>query len=43
VGEDGLHGEGILHGGDDPQPAATARAGEDIEGEARYMRAAQAE
>jgi hypothetical protein len=24
VGEDGLHGEGILHGGDDPQPAATA-------------------
>jgi len=33
VGEDGLHGEGILPGGDDPQPAATARAGEDIEGE----------
>jgi len=31
VGEDGLHGEWILHGGDDPQPAATARAGEDIE------------
>jgi len=24
-GENGLHGERILHGGDDPQPAATRR------------------
>jgi hypothetical protein len=31
VGEDGLYREGILHGSDDSQPAATARAGEDIE------------
>jgi len=31
VGEDGLHGEGILPGGDDAQPATTAGAGEDIE------------
>jgi hypothetical protein len=31
VGEDGLHGERILHDGDDSQPAATAGAGEDVE------------
>ena len=31
VGEQGLHGAGILHGSDDPQPAATARAGQAIE------------
>jgi hypothetical protein len=31
VGEDGLYREGILHGSDDSQPAATAGAGEDIE------------
>ena len=24
MGEDGLHGEGILHGGDDAQAATTA-------------------
>jgi len=28
VRDDGLHDEGILHGGDDPQPIAIARAGE---------------
>ena len=28
VSEDGLHREGILHGGDDLQPAATAGTGE---------------
>jgi hypothetical protein len=33
VGEDGLPGERILHDGDDSQPAATAGAGEDVEGE----------
>jgi hypothetical protein len=33
VGEDGLDGEGVLEAGDDAQPAATARASEDIEGE----------
>ena len=27
VGEDGLHGEGVLHGGDDAQAAATAGKG----------------
>ena len=26
VGEDGLHGERVLHDGDDSQPAATAGA-----------------
>ena len=31
MGEDGLYSEGILHGGDDAQPAATAGTGEDIE------------
>jgi hypothetical protein len=32
VDEDGLHGEGILHGGDDAQTATTtAGTGEDIE------------
>jgi TRAP-type uncharacterized transport system substrate-binding protein len=31
VGEDGLHGEGVLDGGDDAQPAATAGTGEDAE------------
>jgi hypothetical protein len=31
VGEDGLHRERILHGGDDLQPAATAGTGEYIE------------
>jgi hypothetical protein len=31
VGEDGAHDRGVLHGGDDPQPAATAGTGEDIE------------
>ena len=31
VGEDGLHGAGVLDGGKDAQPAATAGAGEDIE------------
>jgi hypothetical protein len=30
-GEDGLHSEGILHGGDDAQPAATAGTGEHVE------------
>src|SRR5206468_5173688 len=30
-GEDGLDGEGVLHGGDDAQPAATAGTGEDVE------------
>ena len=33
VGEDGLDGEGVLDAGDNAQPAATARASEDIEGE----------
>ena len=33
VGEDGLDGEGVLDGGDNAQPAATARTSEDIEGE----------
>jgi hypothetical protein len=31
VGEDGLHGEGVLDGGDDAQPAATAGTGEAVE------------
>jgi uncharacterized protein DUF4157/lysine-specific metallo-endopeptidase family protein len=31
VSEDGLDGEGVLHGGEDAQPAATAGAGEDVE------------
>ncbi len=31
MGKEGVPGAGILHGGDDPQPAPTARAGEDIE------------
>ena len=31
MGEDGLHGEGDLDGGDDAQPGATAGTGEDIE------------
>jgi len=31
VGENGLYSEGIVHGGDDAQPAATAGTGEDIE------------
>jgi hypothetical protein len=31
VGEDGAHDRGVLHSGDDPQPAATAGTGEDIE------------
>ena len=31
VGEDGPHDGRVLHGGDDPQPAATAGTGEDIE------------
>ena len=31
VGEDGLHGAGILHGGDDAEAAATAGAGQDFE------------
>ena len=31
MGEDGLHGARVLDGGEDAQPAATARAGEDIE------------
>jgi hypothetical protein len=35
VGEDGLHGERILHDGDDSQPAATAGAGEDVEVDAQ--------
>jgi len=30
-GPGGLHGAGILHGSDDPQPVATARAGQAIE------------
>jgi len=33
VGENGLHGAGVLDGGEDTQPAVTAGAGEDIEGE----------
>jgi hypothetical protein len=33
VGEDGLDGEGVLDGGDNAQPAATAGTSEDIEGE----------
>jgi hypothetical protein len=33
VGEDGLAGEGVLDGGDNTQPAATAGTSEDIEGE----------
>jgi len=33
VGEDGQDGEGVLDAGDNAQPAATARASEDIEGE----------
>jgi hypothetical protein len=33
VGEDGLDGEGVLDGGDNTQPAATAGTSEDIEGE----------
>src|SRR4029453_15767519 len=32
-GEDGLPGKRILHDGDDSPPAATAGAGEDVEGE----------
>jgi hypothetical protein len=33
VGEDGLDGEGVLDGGDNAQPAATAGTSGDIEGE----------
>ena len=33
VGEDGLDGEGVLDGGDNTQPAATAGTNENIEGE----------
>jgi hypothetical protein len=33
VGEDGLDREGVLDGGDNAQPAATAGTSEDIEGE----------
>jgi hypothetical protein len=33
VGEDGLDGEGVLDGGDNTQPAATAGTSENIEGE----------
>lgn len=29
VGEDGAAGEGVLHGGDDTEPAAAARAARD--------------
>ena len=36
VGEDGLHGEGILDGGEDAQAAATAGTREDIEGEGSF-------
>jgi hypothetical protein len=36
-GEDGLHGEGVLHDGHDAQPAATAGTGEDIEVEGRHV------
>jgi hypothetical protein len=32
VGEEGLDGEGVLDAGDNAQPAATARASEDIQG-----------
>ena len=31
MGKDGLHGDGVLDGGDDAQPAAPAEAGQDIE------------
>ena len=31
MGEDGLHGEGLLDGGADLEAAATAGTGEDIE------------
>lgn len=30
IGEEGLHGERILHGSDDAQPAPSAGTGEDI-------------
>jgi len=35
VGEDGLHGERVLDGGEDAQPAATVGTGQDIEVEQR--------
>jgi hypothetical protein len=41
VGEDGLHGEGILHSSDDPQAAPTAGAGEEVEIEGRHVSATQ--
>jgi hypothetical protein len=41
VSEEGLHREGILHGGDDLQPAATAGTGENIEIEHARISAAQ--
>jgi heme A synthase len=41
VGEDGVHREGILHGGDDAQAATTAGTGEDIEIDTRRISAAQ--
>ena len=31
MGENGAHGFGVLHGGDDPQASATARARQDVE------------
>ncbi len=30
-GEEGLDGEGVVHGGEDARPAATAGTGEDVE------------
>ena len=35
VGEDDLHGERVLDGSEDAQPATTMGTGEDIEGEQR--------
>jgi hypothetical protein len=40
VGEDGLHGEGGLDGGDVAQPAATAGTDEGVEVDTRRIRAA---
>jgi hypothetical protein len=37
VGEDRAPGDRILHGGDDPQPAATAGTGPDVEVEGRHF------
>ena len=41
VGEDGLHSEGIPHGGDDAQPATTAGQARTVRANTRRIHAAQ--